>query len=48
LESGAQVEPRWLDHLSAATAADERNGLARAWTKRIWNEQCIFPHGVFD
>jgi hypothetical protein len=44
LESGAQVGPGWLDHLLAALAADQCNGLAGPSTNRVWNAQCVFPH----
>jgi glycosyltransferase involved in cell wall biosynthesis len=41
LESGAQVGPRWLEHLTAALAADPQHGLAGPSTNRSWNDQCI-------
>jgi glycosyltransferase involved in cell wall biosynthesis len=43
LESGAQVAPRWLEHLLAALDADPGNGLAGPSTNRCWNEQQVFP-----
>ena len=43
LESGAQVGPRWLEHLVRALDADSRNGLAGPSTNISWNEQCVFP-----
>jgi glycosyltransferase involved in cell wall biosynthesis len=42
IESGAQVGPRWLEHLMAALAADPWHGLAGPSTNRSWNEQCVF------
>jgi O-antigen biosynthesis protein len=42
LESGAQVGPRWLNHLRSALDEDSRNGLAGPSTNRSWNEQAVF------
>jgi glycosyltransferase involved in cell wall biosynthesis len=42
LESGALAGPGWLDHLLAALAAGDRNGLAGPSTNRSWNEQGVF------
>src|SRR5882724_142919 len=43
LENGAQVAPRWLDHLLSALDDDPRNGLAGPSTNLCWNEQQVFP-----
>jgi glycosyltransferase involved in cell wall biosynthesis len=45
LESGSQVGPGWLEHLTAALASDPRNGLVGPTTNKCWNEQGVFPLG---
>lgn len=44
IESGAQVAPRWLEHLLAALEAYAKNGIAGPSTNNSWNEQCVFAH----
>jgi glycosyltransferase involved in cell wall biosynthesis len=43
LENGAQVAPRWLEHLERALAAKATHGIAGPSTNLTWNEQQAFP-----
>ena len=48
LENGAQVAPRWLEHIERVLAADGGRGIAGPSTNLAWNGQLAFPDLASD